>query len=102
MGVVHGSRYAMSARPDYRAVRAMRLETAIRATPSNRTRTRLKLKVARPTVKSRIKWIRSKYEKIPRPGGISSLKCCGVQLNRCGVQIDCDSPPGDRHTANAQ
>src|SRR6476619_3519549 len=90
-------------RPDfYRAVRAMRLEPAIRATPSNQARTRLKLKVARPTVKSRIKWIRSKYEKIPRPGGISSLKCCGVQLNRCGVQIDYDSPPGDRHTANAQ
>lgn len=69
MGVVYGSRYAMSARPDYRAVRAMRLEPAIRATPSNHTRTRLKLKVARPTVKSRIKWIRSKYEKFLAPVG---------------------------------
>jgi len=53
----------MSARPDYRAVRAMRLEAAIRATPSNQARTRLKLQVARPTVKSGIKWIRSRYEK---------------------------------------
>ena len=79
----------------------MRLEPAIRATPSHHTRTRLKPQVARPTVKSRIKWIRSKYEKFLALVGISSLKCCGVQLNRCGVQVDYDWPPGDRHTASA-
>jgi len=39
---------------------------------------------------------------IPRPGGISSVKCCGVQLNWCGVQVDYDLLPGDRHTASAQ
>ena len=47
----------------------MRLEPAIRATPSTHTRTRLKLKVARPMVKSRIIWIRSKYDKFLAPVG---------------------------------
>jgi len=63
--------------------------------PAHRTETRRRpLEITHPRIEA-------KYENFS-PGWDLQFEMLWCAINRCGVQVDYDSPPGDRHTASAQ